>query len=299
MLIISNNHTGLNTLPHVDKLTNESKDSDSFEKKCARYLRKCFPNHKFTVKGGNNKMFPDILVDDSFYIECKMTENGDKKNGAQVTGFGIHLSEDSKKPHFECSDVALDIPETYDILSYINRHFNDYVAVINPSSKQTDIPLDKNILAKWIYKSYINKNVLFFATIYQGEIVILKNTVGNIKKYFDIILYARYYSNGSKNLPYYQQDDAIAAIKSLYHVKSVRCDGGKTYVVIPSNLDSQYIDVNKDLKIYLSATDNLNEYRVMKITGIGSPRILFKLYSIAQQDKKDFDSLASYLKHTA
>lgn len=291
MLIINNSYQFSNKFLNN---INESRDSDSFEKKCARYLRKCFPNHKFTVKGGNNKMFPDILVDDSFYIECKMTENGDKKNGAQSMAFGIQLVTNGRKSYFKSSDTALDIPETKEIMSYINKHIDQFAALTEPHTKTVNIELDKDTLARWLNKSYLSKNVQFFTTLYDGDFVIFKNTISNIKKYFNIILSARYYSNGSKNLPLYQRDEAIEAIKSIHHVKSVRLDDNKTFVTIKDEIESPYIDTD-DFQIYLSRVDGTNEYRVMKIPGLGSPRVLFTVHTIKPQDDKDFNKFVSYL----
>lgn len=289
----------VNNKPYnVYKSLNESKDSDRFELKCTKYLRKLFPKHSFVVKGGNNKMFSDILVDDSFYIECKMTENGDKKNGAQSMAFGIQLVTDGKKSYFTKSEAALDIPETNAIMSYINRHIDQFAALTEPHTKTVNIELDKDTLARWLNKSYLSKNVQFFVTLYDGEFIIFQNTIPNIKKYFDIILSARYYSNGSKNLPLYQRDEAIEAIKSIYHIKSVRFDDNKTFVTIKDEIESPYIDTD-DFQIYLSRVDDTNEYRVMKIPGLGSPRVLFTVHTIKPQDKKDFDRFASYLNHTA
>ena len=93
MLIISERYNSIQSLACKCKFY-ETKDSDNFEKSCARYLRKQFPDHTFIVKGGNNKTISDILVDDKFYIECKMTESNNKSCVAQSTGFGIKLVDD-------------------------------------------------------------------------------------------------------------------------------------------------------------------------------------------------------------
>ena len=146
MLFVNENY---NSLYKILYIVNETKDSDKFESKCARYLRKQFPDHKFTVKGGSNNQVSDILVDNKFYIECKMTENGTKKNGAQSTGFGIKLVSDNGKQYFECSETASDNESANKILKYINDNVNDFISITEPHSKTVDLDINALFTSKY------------------------------------------------------------------------------------------------------------------------------------------------------
>lgn len=276
-------------------IVNETKDSDKFEFKCARYLRKQYPDHKFTVKGGNNKMFSDILVDDSFYIECKMTENGKKKVGAQSTGFGIKLVEDGNKKFFECSETADQSDAAAKIMDYINNNLDSFIKLTEPHSSKVMFDLDANIFADWISDYYTKKNVKFFITALGNEYSIFKNTADNLLKYFDITAFARYYSNGSKDLPLSQREDIVAGLKKQCAISSTTFNGKQTIIKVKNAIDQHYFDVC-DTKVYLSDKNQKpNEYRVMKISGVGSPRILFSLHTKASQDAKDLEQFKKFL----
>lgn len=292
MFSIRNAYESLNRILHI---VNETKDSDSFESKCARYLRKQFPDHKFTVKGGNNKTVSDILVDDKFYIECKMTENGKKKVGAQSTGFGIKLVEDGDKKFFECSETADDSDAASQIMSYINDNFDSFVKLTEPHSSKIEFDLDTSVFANWIHDYYVKKGVEFFITALNNEYSIFKNTPENLLKYFDINAFARYYSNGSKDLPLSQRDDLIAGLKKQCKVSSVRFDDKQSIIKVNNEIENPYFDIG-DTKVYLSDKNQKpNEYRVMKVSGVGSPRILFSLHTKANQDEKDLAQFEKFL----
>lgn len=295
MFSIKEAYESLNKILNHSHIVNETKDSDRFESKCARYLRKQFPNHKFTVKGGNNKMTSDILVDDKFYIECKMTENGKKKVGAQSTGFGIKLVEDGDRKFFECSETADQNDAASKIMSYINDNFDSFVKLTEPHSSKIMFDLDQSVFAEWISDYYTKKNVEFFITAMNDEYSIFKNTAENLMKYFDIYAFARYYSNGSKDLPLGQREDLIAGLKKLCKVSSVTFNDRQSIIKVKDVIDQPYFDVN-DTKLYLSDKNQKpNEYRVMKISGIGSPRILFSLHTKSSQDAKDLSQFEKYL----
>lgn len=292
MLFVNKKYESLNRILHI---VNETKDSDSFESKCARYLRKQFPDHKFTVKGGNNKTVSDILVDDKFYIECKMTENGKKKVGAQSTGFGIKLVEDGDKKFFECSETADDSDAASQIMSYINDNFDSFVKLTEPHSSKIEFDLDASVFANWIHDYYVKKGVEFFITALNNEYSIFKNTPENLLKYFDINAFARYYSNGSKDLPLSQRDDVIAGLKKQCKISSVRFDDKQSIIKVNGEIENPYFDIG-DTKLYLSDKNQKpNEYRVMKVSGVGSPRILFSLHTKANQDVKDLEQFKKFL----
>lgn len=294
MLYIKNAYESLNKIL-TGNIINETKDSDRFEFKCARYLRKQFPDHKFTVKGGNNKTVSDILVDDKFYIECKMTENGKKKVGAQSTGFGIKLVEDGDKRFFECSETADQNDAASKIMSYINDNFDNFVKLTEPHSSKIMFDLDASVFAEWISDYYTKKGVEFFITALNNEYSIFKNTADNLLKYFDITAFARYYSNGSKDLPLSQRDDVIAGLKKQCKVSSFRYDDKQSFVTIKDEIESSYFDIG-DTKVYLSDKNQKpNEYRVMKVSCVGSPRILFSLHTKANQDEKDLAQFEKFL----
>ena len=292
MLFINEKYTSINRILHT---VNETKDSDSFESKCARYLRKQFPDHKFTVKGGNNKMVSDILVDDKFYIECKMTENGKKKVGAQSTGFGIRLVEDGDKRFFECSETADDSDAASQIMSYINDNFDSFVKLTEPHSSKIEFDLDASVFANWIHDYYVKKGVEFFITALNNEYSIFKNTPDNLLKYFDINAFARYYSNGSKDLPLSQRDAVLKGLQAQCDISSVRFDDRHSIVTVKNPIEDPYFDIG-DTKIYLSDKNQKpNEYRVMKVSDVGSPRILFSLHTKANQDVKDLEQFKKFL----
>lgn len=294
MLFINNKYESLNRILNKH-IINETLDSDKFESKCARYLRKQFPGHKFTLKGGNNRTTSDILVDDKFYIECKMTENGSKKVGAQSTGFGIKLIENGNNKFFECSDTALDNEAASEIMSYINNNINDFIKLIEPHSSKIRLDLDISIFANWICDYYKHKGVEFFITAFDNEFAIFKNTVRNILKYFNIVAFARYYSNGSKNLPLSQRDEIISGLKKQCKISSSRYDDKQSFVTIKGEIENPYFDIG-DTKIYLSDKNQKpNEYRVMKVSDVGSPRVLFSLYTKANQDARDLEQFKKFL----
>ena len=294
MLIISERYNSIQSLACKCKFY-ETKDSDNFEKSCARYLRKQFPGHTFTVKGGNNKTTSDILVDGKFYIECKMTESNNKPCVAQSTGFGIKLVDNGSSKLFECSDTASDSDAAHEILSYINNNIGSFEKLINQHSSKVAIEVDQHVLAEWMYNYYSNKNVVFFMSKYNGDHCIFKNSVDNILKYFDIIAYARYYANGTKDLPLSQRDNLIEGLKKQCKIYSSRYDDRKSIVCIKGEIENPYFDVG-GTKIYLSDKNQKpNEYRVMKVSGVGSPRILFSLHTKANQDTKDLEQFKKFL----
>ena len=296
MLLINSGYKSLNKIIS-NKIINESKDSDKFERQCARYLRKQYPNHKFTVKGGNDRSVSDILVDDKFYIECKMTEHNNKTCGVQSTGFGIKLIEDGDKRAFECSDTAADSNLASQIMSYINDNIDDFVKLSEPHTSKIKLDLDQNIFAKWISDYYLKKNVEFFVTILNNEYSIFRNTPSNISKYLDITAYARYYSSGSKDLPESQRDEIISGLKKQLKVSSVKQDGKKLFIKLSKDVDNVYYDVG-DYKIYLSdKVCKPNEYRVMKLTCAGSPRVIFNMIAKSNQDKKDLAQFEKFLNN--
>jgi hypothetical protein len=277
----------------IDSIINESFDSDEFEHKCAMYLRKQFPDHKFTVKGGNNRSVSDILVDDKFYIECKMTEHDNKICGVQSTGFGIKLNEDNKV--FECSDTADGNDTANKIMSYINTNIDSFVKLTEPHTSKVKIKLDQSVFADWINSYYKSKNVEFFMTFLNNEFSIFKNTSKNICKYFNIDAYARYYSSGSTDLPVIYRDDVAAELKNKLKPLSIKFDGKKMIIKLNKTIDNNYIDVG-DLKLFLSdKNQEPNEYRVMKLTCAGSPRIIFGMCAKANQDTKDLEQFKKFL----
>ena len=293
MLIISEHYANIDTLIHTNKLY-ETKDSDSFEKKCARYLRKQYPNHKFDLKGGSNRMFSDILVDDSFYIECKMTENNNKKVGAQSTGFGIKLNID--KHLFECSDTAENNEAAHEMLDYVNANFDTFSKLVNQHTSKIPFDMDQSVFASWISNYYKSKNVKYFISMYSGSYIIFENTPKNLLKYFDIVAFARYYANGTKNVPLSIRDSVLDYINKCLNVKSVRFDGLKTIITLKGIPDDKYIQVPDSIKVFLSDKGQKeNEYRLMKVSSVGTPRILFGLSSKLEQDKKDLDKFEKFL----
>ncbi len=292
MLFVNESYNSLHRILHI---VNETKDSDSFESKCARYLRKQFPNHKFTVKGGNNKTVSDILVDDKFYIECKMTENGKKKVGAQSTGFGIKLVENGDKKFFECSETADDNDAASKIMSYVNDNFDSFVKLTEPHSSKITFDLDERVFADWISDYYKKKDVAFFITALDGDYAIFKNSPEMLLKYFNITAFARYYSNGSKDLPLSQRESLLSSLEKQCKISSTRFNDKQSIVTVKDVIDNPYFDVD-GTKIYLSDKNQKpNEYRVMKISGVGSPRILFSLHTKASQDGKDLEQFKKFL----
>lgn len=292
MLIVNDSYKSLHTI--INSI-NETLCSDRFESKCARYLRKNYPEHKFSVRGGNNNTVSDILVDDKFYIECKMTENGDSKSGAQSTGFGIKLVDENTNPHFECSDTAINNTAASKMLEYINSNLDQFIKITKPHSSTSDLNVDPSIFAEWISNYYSNKNVLFFIVPFNNELAIFKNTPANLLKYFNISATARYYSNGSKNLPICQRENVIAALKKVFADLDVYYDNNHTIIKTSSEIDSPYFDA-PGIKVYLSTKHQKpNEYRLMKLPGLGSPRILFSLYSKRGPDSCDISEFERYI----
>jgi len=297
MLIINEEYLANSNLLNNSNLllVNETADSDRFEAKCTRYLKKNYPDHKFTLKGGNNNQESDILVDDKFYIECKMTENGKKKNGSQSTGFSIKLNEAGNK--FECAEY-LD-SNTDLIMNDINNNFDQCIKLLKPHSKTYSIQLDQKVFAQWIYNYYTGKNVKFIFTVYKGKNVIFKNTVSNILKYFNILADVRYVKYGTKVLPNYLYDEVINSLKHKYkslHIKNNKDENDRnTVVTINSDIEDPYININ-DYTIYLSSnTDNDNEYKLMKVSKYGTARVVFTLHSKLEQDIKDLNAFNNYL----
>ena len=288
MLIVNYKYESLDRLL---RMTNETVNSDRFESKCVRYLRKNYPNHTFTLRGGSNNQVSDILVDDKFYIECKMAESGDSKMGAQSTGFGLKLVDSC----FECSDTAANNDAALKMLDYINNNFSDFSKFTEPLSGNLDLNLEPLIFAEWISKYYTNKGVLFFITCYNNEYVIFENTPANLIKYFNIAATVRYYKYGTKNLPISQRESTLAALKQKYNISSVEFNGRRATIKTDDVIESPYFDT-PDIHLYIS---NKNQkpgcYRLMKLSSIGTPRVLFSLHSILPQDANDLSQFENYL----
>lgn len=276
-------------------IINESKCSDKFEQKCARYLKRQFPNHKFTVKGGHDRTVSDILVDDSFYIECKMTERQNKHINAQSTGFGIKLVESDSNKAFECSETAENNDAALEILNYINSNINEFSKLIAQHSSKVQININPKVFARWISNYYKQRNVLFFITTLNNKFSIFKNTPGNLLKYFEIRAYARYFPNGSKDLPLCFRDNVLAALKQQLDYVSAKTVGKQLIIKTKDSIQNPYINIG-DLIVYLSDKNQKpNEYRVMKISKVGSPRVAFHLYTISDQDDHDLNQFRNYL----
>jgi hypothetical protein len=293
MLFINKQYNELSQL----KVINESSvASDSFEKSCIRFLKKNYPDHNFILKGGDNKTVLDILVDDSFYIECKMTESTvSPKKGAQVTGFGIKPSEDNKS--FILSNTVTSNEYANIILKYINDNFDEFIKVSKPHTKTCDINLDQKLFATYIYNYYNNKGAKFFIINYNKKFVLFKNTISNLLKYFDISACARYYSNGTKSLPTKYIDPVLSVLKNKYNITNVVLNNDSVYIKSEDLIETPYIDCDT-CQIYLSDyKQEPGTYRVMKCQNIGSTRVLFTIKAKLAQDQKDIDTFEKYLNN--
>lgn len=289
MLIINTSYTPLH------KLIWESVASDSFEKLCYNYLVLKYPNRKFKLLGSNNNTVADILVDDSFYIECKMSDTT-LGNGAQATGFGLALVKDSMgNDSFECSKQNFVPSKAMNkIIDYINSNIDSFIAVAEPNSGTVDINLPKSIFSQYISDYYKNKNVEFFMTSIDGEFSIFRNTPGKISQYFDISACVRFFGYGTKSLPKGRRDEVLKFLNSQYKVKSVRYDGSKMYVTLKKPIQNRYINYS-DLSLFMSSAGcNEGEYRIMKLTGRGAPRVMFKLRTIKSQSPADLKSFEKF-----
>lgn len=290
MLIINNSYTPLKMV------LNESEKSDDFEKKCYNYLKATYSDRDFKLFGSNNNTVSDILVDNSFYIECKMSD-ASLGNGAQSTGFSLALVEDENgNNEFVCSKQNYVKSKAMDeIISYINNNIDEFMELINPNSGTRDIFLSKDVFAKYISDYYNDKNVKFFMTSKDDKFIIFKNTPKKLSQYFDISACVRFFGYGTKDLPKGIRDDVISFLNSKYKVKSVRYDGPRTYVKIKNQLPSTHITY-KDIGLFISNKDGRSlegEYRVMKSTGRGAPRVMFKLKTIKNQSSSDLKSFES------
>jgi hypothetical protein len=291
MLIINDNYNLLHTL----NITNESSAaSDKFERKCLRYLKKKYPNHSFSLKGGDNKTTSDILVDGKFYIECKMTESTvSSKKGAQATGFGLRLSDDKKS--FCLSDTAINNKSASEMIKYINKNFEEFNKLINPNTGTVNLNIDQKTFAEWINLYYKQKGSKFFIINYNGNLILFKNTVKNLLKYFDIFASARYYSNGSKNLPVKYREQVLAVLNNKYNISDVFLDNTRTYIKTNDIIENKYIKL-KDVIAYLSDyKQKPGIYRLMRSTGIGCVRVLFELKAKTEQDIRDVEVFENYL----
>ena len=285
MLYINSTYTPIRCI------LNESVASDSFEKMCYDYLKSNYPNRKFELRGSNNNTVADILVDDSFYIECKMSDTT-LGNGAQSTGFGLVLTEDLYgNERFECSKQNYVKSKAVDeILNYINNNIDDFIALTEQNSGSINIELDKSVFAKYISEFYNDKNVKFFMTSKNGEFSIFKNSPRKIAQYFDISACVRYFGYGTKSIPKSKREEVINYLNSVYKVKSVRYEGSKTFVTLKKPLQSRYITFN-DLNLFMSSAGcDKSEYRIRKLTGRGGARVMFKLRTIRNQLASDIEA---------
>lgn len=291
MLIINDSYTQLN---NIFKITNETSSSDKFEQRCVRYLRNKYPKHIFSLKGGRNNTSSDILVDDEFFIECKMMENGNKRNGAQSTGFGIRLSDDKSK--FLCSSTVENNEYADEIIKYINKNFSKFKNLTNSNSGTEEILLDQSVFAKYIHNYYVDKNVMFFMTSYYRDLIIFKNTVSNLIKYFNIVASVRFLKNGTKDLPKNARDIAADVLKKKFNAKAINFTDKMMTVKISSPIINPYIELDDKTTVYLSKIeDTKNEYRIMKVLTIGSPRVSFNILTIRDQDPKDIKIFEDYM----
>lgn len=286
MLIINNSYTPLKTV------LNESEKSDDFEKKCYDYLKATYSDRDFKLFGSNNNTVSDILVDDSFYIECKMSD-ASMGNGAQATGFTLALTEDENGNNkFICSKQSYVKSKVTDkIINYINKNIDEFIELINPNSGTRNILLDKDVFAKCISDYYNGINVKFFMTSKDEKFIIFENTPKKLLYYFDISACARFFGYGTKDLPKGIRDDVIKFLNSKYEVTSVKYDDNITLIKIKDQLSSRYIKY-KDTTIFLSSKYNglsKGEYRVMKSKGKGAPRVMFKLKTINDQSPSDLE----------
>jgi hypothetical protein len=180
-------------------------------------------------------------------------------------------------------------------MSYINDNFDSFVKLTEPHSSKIEFDLDASVFANWIHDYYVKKGVKFFITALNNKYSIFKNTSENLLKYFDINAFARYYSNGLRDLPLSQRDDLIAGLKKQCKISSSRYDDKQSFVTIKGEIENPYFDIG-DTTIYLSDKNQKpNEYRVMKVSDVGSPRILFSLHTKANQDAKDLEQFKKFL----
>jgi hypothetical protein len=289
MLFLNEDYISLN------KLTNESVASDKFEAKCVRYLKKNYPNHSFVLKGGNNSTESDILVDNKFYIECKMTENGKKKDGAQSSGFSLSLNSEGTRFEYSKKDKSGLTNSAKQIVKYINKNFDSFKDLVNRNSKTKDIDLDKRVFSNYINEYYKEKNVKYFMSLHEGKIILFKNTPSMIEKYFDICATVRYLSDGTRYLPKKIRDSVIKFLKSKYKIKNVDFNDLNTIISTDEPILEPYVDY-EDCSLYISnyrMPDN--EYKVMKLTGNGAPRVIFNLTTKRDQDIRDVESFEKYI----
>lgn len=292
MLLINEIYKSISEINNI----NESKDSDKFEQKCARWLRKQFPGHKFSVKGGSSKFVSDILVDDKFYIECKMSENAKtgKHDGSQASGFTLQLLDEDGKKSFTVKEQIKENKYTSEIIDYLNANFEEYSKFDAPNTKNLDLSLDKKVLAKWVSEHYKKKGAEFFITAKDSQFSIFKNTPQKILKYFDIHATVRHYKTGTKDLQPDKRDSVLSELNKLYKINSVKYKDKQMLVTIKDNIESQYIDLS-ECKIYLS---NKNQkpcvYRIMYLHNTGAPRVTFHINTISDQDEKDIEAFKNF-----
>ena len=156
--------------------------------------------------------------------------------------------------------------------------------------------MDQSVFANWISDYYKSKNVKYFISMYGCSYIIFENTPKNLLKYFDIVAFARYYANGTKNVPLSARDSVLDYINKRLNVKHIRFDGLKTIITLKDTPNDKYIQVPDSIKVFLSDKGQKeNEYRLMKVSSVGTPRILFGLSSKLEQDKKDLDKFEKFL----
>jgi hypothetical protein len=224
-----------------------------------------------------------------------MTENGKKRDGAQITCFNLLLDKENK---FEIAnrDKSDLVESSSNIIEYINSNFDSFSKLVNQNSKVVNVDLDKRVLSNYIHEFYDKKNVKFFITTFENKLVLFRNAPAKIEKYFDISASVRYVSNGTRNLPKNMRDSVSDFLKKRYKLKDIHYDGAHTIITSADPIEEKYIDFN-DSHLYISDYNlDENAYRVMKLADKGSPRVLLKVKTKRNQDASDLESFEKYIR---
>ncbi|CAM2919658.1 hypothetical protein [Erysipelothrix tonsillarum] len=254
---------------------------------------------EFTPCGDSDSTQSDIFVEKTngtnFYIEIK-------SDNSQAAQFVITQDKDNSWV-FSPRNKSTETKSATSIITSINNK-----SIENFSTARTDLVIDSNIIFQWIIDFYKEKNVEFFASKYNNELIIVP--LEKISDYFSVSGGTRNKGSGSGEVSdsYW---DIIKSFPIFEKVDSnVKNSKGKRYLTfseIPKHLNESVstkdsktkIEETFNNKLYrfqLEYIDN-NKFYIRKLSTTSNATVIFTLDTNSKQNDSDLNLFIKRLKN--
>lgn len=211
----------------------------------------------------------------------------------------IHFYMETKKPKAQCGQFVLLPDNNLDIFNYspknktpINNYSleiieymnNNYKTFKNAGTKGETINIEKEIFQKWITTYYSYKNVEFFISKYNNELVIIP--IHKFSDYFDITCKFRVKRSGSRN-PVSKDVNLInkAAEKAGYVDLKIQFKEKKCHAISNNKMNNKKLSYG-DYTYYFKEIEK-NDFIVTKLSNTFNSNVIFSINLKKGQDKID------------